>query len=260
MTFETLLFEKKDGIGVLKIHRPQALNALNSQVLGELNSFLDELDRDSQIKVLIITGSGEKSFVAGADIKELSSLSPQAARTFAERGQKTFRRFEILKIPVIGAINGFALGGGAELALSCDFLIASSQARFGLPEVSLGLLPGFGGTQRLARFVGLPMARELVFSGRQVKADEALRIGLVNSVVEPSALLSKAEEIAREIISRAPLAVQNAKSVINRGYDLGIDEGLLVEREAFSELFRTSDQREGTQAFLEKRPPHFKGE
>lgn len=263
--FETLVIEENEQICTVSVNRPQALNALNAQVLAEFGAFITELDARTQSpaadspRVLIITGSGDKSFVAGADIKELSQMSASEARAFAEHGQKLFRRLEILKIPVIGAINGFALGGGCELALACDFLVCSQNAKFGLPEVSLGLIPGFGGTQRLARYVGLGRAKELVMSGRQVAAEEAFRIGLVNAVVEAGQTVAKAQEIARMIISRGPLAVAAAKQAVEQGYDAPLDEGLSIERDAFSELFRSADTKEGTTAFLEKRPAKFTG-
>ena len=263
--FETLLVEETNQICTLTLNRPQSLNALNAKVLAELGLFLTDLDRrtqqtsDSAPRALVITGSGEKAFVAGADIRELAQMSPSEAQAFSEHGQKLFRRLEVLSIPVIGAINGFALGGGCELALACDYLLCSQNAKFGLPEVSLGLIPGFGGTQRLARLVGLGRAMELVMSGRQVSAEEAFRIGLVVSVVEPSQLLVRARESASMILSRAPLAVAAAKRSVSQGYDQPIDEGLSVERHEFGELFRTGDVKEGTTAFLEKRPAKFSG-
>lgn len=259
-TFETLKFEMKDGgIGLLTIHRPEALNALNSQVLTDLSHFLEFADRERALKCLVVTGSGEKAFVAGADIKEIAALTPELALRFAERGQKIFRRFEILRMPVIAAVHGFALGGGCELAMSCDFIYASKIAKFGLPEVSLGIMPGFGGTQRAARSVGLPRAREMVFTGRHYGADEAFQMGLVNQVFEPTDLLSKTLEVAQQISTRGPIAIQKAKEAINMGFDLSIDEGMSLERDIFGDLFRTQDQKEGTQAFIEKRKPTFRG-
>lgn len=260
MAFEVISLEKKNAVTILTINRPQALNALNDQVLTELGQALQEIDKDKLVKALIITGAGEKAFVAGADIKAFENMSPMQAAVLAEKGQRVFRMLEILKIPVIAAVNGFALGGGCELALSCDFIIASQKAKFGLPEVSLGLIPGFGGTQRLARFVGLPMARELTLTARMVSADEALNIGLVNKVVEPEKLLSSCFELTELILQRSPLAVAKAKESINMGYDMQLDEGLRLERDTFAELFRSTDTKEGVKAFIEKRKPEFKGE
>lgn len=258
-TFSTLKFEVKESIGVLTINRPEALNALNSLVLKELSLFLNQLDREKSIRCLIITGAGEKAFVAGADIKEISDLTPEQAQRFAETGQKIFRRFEVLSIPIIAAVNGFALGGGCELAMACDFIYASQTAKFGLPEVSLGIMPGFGGTQRAARLVGLAWAKELVFSGKHCSADEAMQMGLVNKVFDGPQLLEAAMETAKLISSRGPLAISRAKEVINQGFDVTIDEGMELERDAFGELFRSQDQKEGTRAFVEKRKPTFKG-
>jgi enoyl-CoA hydratase len=259
MQFQNLLFEKKDDVGVLFFNRPTALNALNSQVLNELQAFLNHVDEDRGLRCLILTGSGDKAFVAGADIKELASLSSSEAKSFAEKGQKVFRRLEILKIPVIAAVNGFALGGGCELALACDFIVASQKAKFGLPEVSLGLIPGFGGTQRLIRQVGISRARELIFTGRQVNAQEALEIGIAMELCEPEKLLEVCFAKAHQIATRSPFAVSKSKEAINRGADSVLDEGLMIERELFSELYTTNDVREGTSAFLEKRTPVFKG-
>ncbi len=259
MAYEVVNLERKNAVAILTINRPQALNALNDQVLTEIGQVLQEIDKDKSVRVLILTGSGEKAFVAGVDIKAFVTMSSTQAVVFAEKGQRVFRMLEILKIPTIAAVNGFALGGGCELALSCDFTIASQKAKFGLPEVSLGLIPGFGGTQRLARFVGLPMARELTLTGRMVTAEEAVTMRLVNRVVEPEKLMSTCFEIADLILQRSPLAVAKAKESINMGYDLTLDEGLRFERDAFSELFRFQDLREGIKAFVEKRKPEFKG-
>lgn len=252
---------KEAAVWTLAIQRPESLNALNSQVFDELEAVLTSLTKESfdNCKVLIVTGQGEKAFVAGADIKEINSLNEVAGHKFAERGQNVFRTFENLKIPVIAAVNGFALGGGLELALSCDFIIASENARFGLPEVSLGLIPGFGGTVRLSRVVGLAKAKEMIFSGDMIKSDEALRIGLVNKVVPQSELLAEAKKIAVTIASRAPVAISHAKESIMRSFDQDIDTAMKTEALEFSKLFTTADVKEGTQAFIEKRKPAFKG-
>ena len=260
MKYETLNFEKLDNIGILKINRPKALNALNKQVLEDLDKQLDDIEADRGLKVLIITGEGEKAFVAGADIVELSSLTSDKAHEFSKKGQAVFRRLEILKIPVIAAVNGFALGGGTELACACDFIYCSKNAKFGQPEVLLGLLPGFGGTQRLARFVGLPMARELIYTGEQISAERALEIKLVNKICEQTTLLDDCFKVAKIIASRAPLAVAASKEAINDGYDVPLDKGLSFEVDLFSDLFDSSDVKEGTTAFVEKRKPLFKGE
>lgn len=249
-----------DHVAVLTINRPEALNALNDQVLNELYENFKKVDEDKNIRALIITGSGEKAFVAGADIKGFESMTPEQSVIFAEKGQKIFRFLEVLRIPVIAAVNGFALGGGFELALACDFIVASQKAKFGLPEVTLGLIPGFGGTQRLARHVGIGRARELTYTGRMVSADEGFQMGFVNRVVPAENLLTVCKEIAGEISQRAPIAMTKAKEAINMGTDMAIDEGLHEERSAFAELFRTADLREGVKAFVEKRKANFKGE
>lgn len=259
MSFETIEFSRHSSTGLIKINRPKALNALNQQVLSELSQILNEIDTAKDLRALIITGEGEKAFVAGADIKEIHELNPEKALAFAERGQKLFRRLEVLRLPVIAAVNGFALGGGCELALACDFIYASENAKFGLPEVSLGIMPGFGGTQRLARQIGPAQARELTYSGKIITAQEALNIGLVNRVCGPSELLGKCFELTEMIATRAPVAVAKAKEVINAGYDADLDSGMELEREGFSDLFRTQDQVEGTKAFIEKRTPQFRG-
>lgn len=260
MSFETITYEKIENIGVLKINRPKALNAINEKVLSEIDAQIDEIDSDRDLRVLIITGSGEKAFVAGADITELADLDSEKALAFAKRGQAVMRRLEILKIPVIAAVNGFALGGGTELACACDFIFASENAKFGQPEVLLGLMPGFGGTQRLARFVGIGNARELIYTGDQINAQQALEMGLVNKVFKQDKLLDETLKVARTISQRAPLGVAACKEAINDGYDVSLDKGLQFEADLFGDLFDTDDVKEGTKAFLEKRPPKFQGE
>lgn len=255
-----LNLEIENSVAVLTIQRPEALNALNDQVLNELYENFKKVDENKSIRVLIVTGAGEKAFVAGADIKGFESMTSEQSAIFAEKGQKIFRFLEVLRVPVIAAVNGFALGGGFELALACDFIIASQKAKFGLPEVTLGLIPGFGGTQRLARHIGIGRARELTYTGRMITADDGFQMGFVNRVVPPESLMSVCKEIAVEIAQRAPVAVTKAKEAINMGTDMPIDEGLHEERSAFSELFRTSDLREGLKAFVEKRKAVFKGE
>lgn len=257
---KNILFEKQNSVAVITINRPQALNALNDEVLNELYSVLKQVDDDRNIKALVLTGAGEKAFVAGADIKVFENMEPRNAVIFAEKGQKIFRFLEVLRVPVIAAVNGFALGGGCELALACDFIIASQKAKFGLPEVTLGLIPGFGGTQRLARYIGLGRARELTYTGRMITADEAFQMGLVNRVVEPEKLMDTVFEVANQICERAPIAITKVKEAINMGYEMPIDEGLAGERQVFSELFRTQDLKEGVKAFIEKRKANFRGE
>jgi enoyl-CoA hydratase len=261
VSFETLSYEKQsEFIGLLKISRPKALNALNAQVLDELGEALTQIEEDRSLRCLILTGDGEKAFIAGADIKEMAGMEPAQALEFAKKGQSLTRRLEKLRMPVIAAVNGFALGGGTEFAISCDFIIASENARFGLPEVSLGIIPGFGGTQRLARFVGLPRAREMIYTGNHYSAEQAKTFGLANEVVPQSELLEAALKFAKDICKRGPVAVAVAKRAANEGYDKDIDGGLEIEREVFGELFVTKDQVEGTTAFVEKRKPEFKGE
>lgn len=260
--FKNIKLENEGPLWWLTIHRPEALNALNSQVLNEMSEALRlvaELPFESA-RVLAITGAGEKSFVAGADIKELSELSEDEAKSFAERGQGTFHELNLLKIPVIAAVNGFALGGGCELALACDFIVASENAKFGLPEVSLGVIPGFGGTVRLSRAIGARRARELTYTGDMLGSDEAFRMGLVNRVVPQADLKATVKTLAEKIMTRAPLAVAAAKKSINRTWDMEVEEGLKFEAAHFSELFQTEDSREGTKAFSEKRKPQFKGQ
>lgn len=256
---QTLIFEQNQEIGILKINRPEAMNALNSLVLKELAEWIDEHRKDTSLRVLILTGQGEKAFVAGADIKELDGLDSKQAAAFAGRGQSVFRKLEELPYPVIAAVNGFALGGGLELAMACDFIIASEKARFGLPEVGLGIMPGFGGCVRLMRYVGLAKAKELAFSGEMISAAEAFSWGLVNKVYPPELLLSEVLKLASTIASRGPLGVAKVKQVMTRSWDCEVDLGLKLECEAFSQLFGTSDQREGTRAFVEKRKPEFVG-
>ncbi|MET3036573.1 enoyl-CoA hydratase-related protein [Chryseobacterium sp. NRRL B-14859] len=259
MNFETLLYQQNNHIGILTINRPQALNALNEQVLKELNLFADSIRSDQDIRVLIITGAGEKAFVAGADIKAMQEMTPEEAEGFSIMAQTAFNAIEKLPFAVIAAVNGFALGGGCELALSCDIILASEKARFGLPEVTLGLLPCFGGTQRLPRAVGLYKAREMVFSGEFYSAESCKDSGFVNRVIAPEELLNEAQKLAETIAARGPVAVAKAKQSLNTGVELHITEGLKQEAALFGELFTTADHHEGIGAFIEKREPHFKG-
>jgi len=249
---EYILYEVKNAVGIITISREKALNALNSTVLAELNQTLDAVDLNT-IRCLIVTGAGEKSFVAGADIGEMASLTKAEGEAFGKRGNEVFRRIETFPIPVIAAVNGFALGGGCELAMSCDIRLCSENAVFGQPEVGLGITPGFGGTQRLARLVGAGMAKQLIFTGRNIKADEALRIGLVNTICPPDTLLQEAEKMAGGIAKNAPIAVRNAKKAINDGLDVDVATGLVIEEKMFGDCFETYDQTEGMKAFMEKR-------
>lgn len=243
---------------ILTISAPKSLNALNSAILDEMNHFLDHFDCN-KFRCLIVTGDGEKSFVAGADISEMANLNVPQGQTFGFRGANVFRKIETLHVPVIAAVNGFALGGGCELAMACDIRICSDNARFGQPEVGLGIIPGFSGTVRLARLVGMGMAKQLIYTGKAIKADEALRIGLVNAVVPQAELMDKAMEIANQIAANAPLAVKAAKLCINTEYDMPMDEAIEYESGIFGHCFATEDQKNGMKAFLNKEKPVFSG-
>ena len=245
-------YETEGATGILTIDRPKALNALNSEVLDDLGAALDGVDLES-IRVLILTGSGDKSFVAGADIGEMSTLSREEGTAFGKKGNDLFRRIETFPIPVIAAVNGFALGGGNEIAMSCDFRICSDNAVFGQPEVGLGITPGFGGTQRLARLVGPGLAKQLVYTARNIKADEALRIGLVNQVTTQEDLLPTAKKLASVIAGNAPIAVRACKKAINEGLQQDMDQAVVTEENLFGSCFETEDQREGMANFLRKK-------
>ena len=250
MSFVT--YEPQGAVAYLTINRPEALNALNSQVLAELNEALDAIDLNT-VRCLIVRGAGEKSFVAGADIAQMKGLSKAEGEAFGKQGNDVMRKLETLPIPTIAAVGGYALGGGCELAMSCDFRICSDTAVFGQPETGLGITPGFGGTQRLARLVGPGMAKQMIYTARNIKADEALRIGLVNAVYSLDELYAAAEKLAGQIASNAPIAVRAAKRAINEGLDLAMDEAVAVEEKNFGSCFETADQQEGMGAFLEKR-------
>ncbi|MEM9188552.1 MAG: enoyl-CoA hydratase-related protein [Myxococcota bacterium] len=251
-------FEFDGPLAVLTIAREEALNAINADVLDELSGALDQVAADGSLRTLVLTGAG-KAFVAGADIEAMRAMTEAEALAFSEKGHRLLARFEALPIPVIAAVNGFALGGGAELALACDFIHASERAKFGQPEVKLGVIPGFGGTQRLSRRVGIAMARELIYTGRIIRAEEAHRIGWVNAVHPPDELLDNVRKVAKEIEGVGPLALSSAKVVLRDGADLPLTEANQREAEAFASCFTTEDQREGMTAFVEKRPPAFKG-
>jgi enoyl-CoA hydratase len=259
MAYENILYEKKDHIGYITFNRPKVLNALNRQTMEELGACLAAVRADDDVRVLILTGAGEKAFIAGADINELAQQTPVNGKEFSIWGQGVLRQLETMGKPSIAAINGFALGGGCELALACTLRIASRTARLGQPEVKLGIIPGYGGTQRLARLCGKGVAHELCLTGEMITAEEAHRIGLVNHVTEPGDLLQTAESIAKKIIEKAPLAVKFAMEAIERGVEMPQEEGLFFEATLFGLCCATEDMREGTRAFLEKRPAQFKG-
>lgn len=249
---EFVSYKSDNFIAVLTINRPNALNALNSKVLDELRKTFDKIDLETT-RVVIITGAGEKSFVAGADISEMSTASVTEAEKFGKKGNDVFRKIETFPLPVIAAVNGFALGGGCELAMSCDIRICSENAVFGQPEVGLGITPGFGGTQRLPRIVGLGKAKELIYAANNIKAEEALRIGLVNHVYPLENLMDEAMKLAGKIARNAPIAVRASKKAINTGIDTDMDRAIIVEEKIFSSCFETEDQKEAMKAFLEKR-------
>ena len=246
-----VLYEQKDAVGIVTINRPEALNALNSAVLDELDAVIDAVDLNT-VRCLILTGAGEKSFVAGADIGEMSSLTKAEGEAFGKKGNDVFRKLETFPVPVIAAINGFALGGGCEIAMSCDIRICSDNAVFGQPEVGLGITPGFGGTQRLARLVGAGMAKQMIYTARNIKADEAYRIGLVNAVYTQEELLPAAEKMAATIAKNAPIAVRNCKKAINDGLEVDMDQAIVIEEKLFGDCFETEDQKYGMAFFLDK--------
>lgn len=248
---EFINYEVDGAVAVLTINRPKALNALNSAVLDELNETIDSIDLN-EVRALIITGAGEKSFVAGADIGEMSTLTKAEGEVFGKKGNDVFRKIETLPIPVIAAVNGFALGGGCEISLACDIRICSENAVFGQPEVGLGITPGFGGTQRLARTVGVGMAKQLIYTARNIKAPEALRIGLVNAVYPIEELMGAAKKMASVIASNAPIAVRNCKKAINDGLQTDMDSGIEIEEKLFGDCFETEDQRYGMAFFLDR--------
>lgn len=248
---EFINYEVDSAVAVLTINRPKALNALNSAVLDELNAALDAIDLN-EVRALIITGAGEKSFVAGADIGEMSTLTKAEGEAFGKKGNDVFRKIETLPIPVIAAVNGFALGGGCEISLACDIRICSENAVFGQPEVGLGITPGFGGTQRLARTVGVGMAKQMIYTARNIKAPEALRIGLVNAVCPIEELMVAAKKMASMIASNAPIAVRNCKKAINDGLQTDIESGVAIEEKLFGDCFETEDQRYGMAFFLDR--------
>jgi enoyl-CoA hydratase len=259
MNFNNLLVEKSDGIATVTVNRPRALNALNEETLGELLACFEGLESDVSVRAVILTGAGEKAFVAGADIAAMKDLDVVAARNFALLGHQVMNVIEHLSKPVIAAVNGFALGGGCELALACDIRLAGDNARFGQPEVNLGVIPGFGGTQRLPRLIGKGRAKELLFTGDMIDAGEALRLGLVNRVVPPGELFGAARKLATKIAGKGAFAVALCKEAVNNGLEMDIDKACRFEADHFALCFATADQKEGMGAFLEKRPANFSG-
>jgi enoyl-CoA hydratase/carnithine racemase len=259
MTYENILLEKKNAIAYVTVNRPKVLNALNSTTIEELRSAFHGIKSDAGTRVVILTGSGEKAFVAGADISELAQQEPVSGKDMAHRGQNVLNLIENLGKPVIACINGFALGGGCELALACTMRLASDNAKLGQPEVKLGILPGYGGSQRLPRLVGKGLAMQIILAGEMITAQEAHRIGLVNEVTSAAELIPRAEAIAAKIIANAPLAVQYSMEAINKGMDMSLADGMFLEATLFGLCCATEDKKEGTTAFLEKRPAQFKG-
>ncbi|MFO7748563.1 MAG: enoyl-CoA hydratase-related protein [Desulfobacteraceae bacterium] len=259
MDFENLVLDIENSIAILYFNRPKALNALNEALLTEFATALDQIEANRDIRALVLTGTGEKAFVAGADISELAKMNPLQGKTFSATGQKLFSRLENLPIPVIAAVNGFALGGGTEVALACDFIYASEKASFGLPEITLGIIPGFGGTQRLTKIVGTNMAKEMIFTGKIIGADRAREIGLVNKVSKPEALMEDVMKCAGKMASMGCVALRAAKESVSAGQNLEIDTGCIIENDAFAVCATSPDAKEGTSAFLEKRKPEFKG-
>jgi enoyl-CoA hydratase len=259
MAFKNLLVSKEDGIAIITVNRPEALNALNRETIKELREAALELEEDNSVKVLIITGAGDKSFVSGADIKDVKDLDPLGGLELVTNGQKAFALLENLSKPVIAAVNGYCLGGGLELALGCDFIIASEKARFGVPEAKIGVFAGWGGIQRLAKRVGTAWAKQLNMTGEPIDAQTALRINLANQVVPADKLLDETKKIAQSIMSNGPLAVKMIKTLVNEGADIPIDKALALDAKAAGVLFSTQDQKEGMNAFVEKRRPKFQG-
>ncbi len=259
MEYSTLIFEKKENYAIVILNRPDKLNALNTKLFNELNDVVEKVELDRDIRALILTGTGEKAFAAGADIKELHESDDRSGKLFSEHGSKVMARLEQLRIPVIAAVNGFALGGGCELAMSCHIRFASEKAKMGQPEVNLGIIPGYGGTQRLPRLVGMPKAIELIISGDMVDAQEAKNIGLVNQVFQHDELMPKTIEFVQKVLTKGPLSVSAAIETIQASGSLSLYEGLAFESKVFGATCGTDDFKEGTLAFLEKRKAEFKG-
>ena len=259
MSYENLIFEMDGNVAVIKFNRPKSLNAVNTAVLAELRDALRKVGQDPNVGALILTGEGDKSFVAGADISQMVNLSPLQLRNFSRNGQEVVFALEALPIPAVACVNGFALGGGTEIAMACDFIYASENAKFGLPEITLGLIPGFGGTQRLARLVGKAMAKELCMTGVVISAQEAKEIGLVNKVFAPEALWDASLTVARSMAEKGKVSIRAAKHCIDRGFDVDLHSGCYMESDAFGLCTASPDSKEGMSAFLEKRKAKFEG-
>ncbi|MGA6927068.1 MAG: enoyl-CoA hydratase-related protein [Desulfosarcina sp.] len=259
MEFENILFDVTDGVATITFNRPKSLNALNGQLLDELAAALDHIEADEAIRVLILTGAGEKAFVAGADITELATFDTLQGKNFSRKGQLIISRLQELAIPVIAAVNGFALGGGSEMALACDWIYASENAMFGLPEITLGIIPGFGGTQRLPRLIGINRAKEMILTGRMVPAKEAEAINMVNRVFPQESLMEETIKTAKAIAAKGRVSLRAAKQAVNSGLNVDLATGCRIEVDAFAICMASEDGREGTRAFIEKRKPNFKG-
>ncbi len=260
MSYENIIFVTEGSVAIIRFNRPKALNAINSEVLAELSDALDKIEEDKSVKVLVLTGEGEKAFVAGADISYMVDLSPLQARRFSRDGQELLFRLENLSVPVIACVNGFALGGGTEIAMACDFIYASENAKFGQPEINLGIIPGFGGTQRLSRRVGTALAKELCMTGVMISAEDAKEIGLVNKVFPPEKLWEGTMKTANILASKGKVSIKAVKNSIDRGVDLDLRSGCYLEADAFAVCKSSPDAKEGMTAFLEKRKPEFTGE
>jgi enoyl-CoA hydratase len=260
MTYETIIFEQQDEIGIIRFNRPKALNAINPTVIKEMSDALDKITADSSIRVLILTGEGDKAFVAGADIATMRDFTPLEGRAFSRQGQDLLLQLEALPIPVIACVNGFALGGGNEVAMACDFVYAAESAQFGQPEINLGIIPGFGGTQRLARLVGKSMAKELCMTGVMIGAQEARALGLVNKVFSKETLWDETLKVAKLLAAKGRVSLRAVKDTIDRGYDQDLRAGCYIESDAFGICMASEDSHEGMGAFLEKRKPEFKGQ
>jgi enoyl-CoA hydratase len=260
MAYQTIIFQKQGNVGVVKFNRPKALNAINPQLISEVHGALDEIEKDLSIRVVVLTGEGDKAFIAGGDISYMVNLPPLGARTWSEEGHDLGFRIENFPLPVIACVNGFALGGGAEMAMACDFIYASENAKFGQPEINLGIIPGFGGTQRLSRLVGKAIAKELCMTGLMISAQEAKAMGMVNKVFPPDKLWEETMKTAGLISSKGKVSLRAVKQCIDRGYDTDLRRGCQMESDHFSICMSSPDAKEGMSAFLEKRKPDFKGE
>jgi enoyl-CoA hydratase len=260
MTFNNILLDTQEGIATITINRPKALNALNPEVIEELGEALRKISKDKEVHVLVITGAGDKAFVAGADIGAMSQMSPLEAKRFSAAGQEVLFAMEALEIPIIAAVNGFALGGGTEIAMACDFIYASEKAKFGQPEINLGIIPGFGGTQRLPRLIGKGWAKEICLTGEMISVQQAKEIGLVNKIFPPEQLMAEVIKTAKLMASKGRAALRAVKQAMNRGFDVDLRNGCAMEVDAFAIAFTSPDAKEGLTAFLEKRKPEFKGE